>query len=172
VSEVWFRKVSRNGRSGLMPTDAASANVLSAMKDDECKAFEPVAVRDPVSFKRFWHLMEEAAKYVTVMEIDRIGKQPVLMRVFDKDSVCRAIKFCIGHYDTMPVGSTDYAIREARSINFRKLKQAEWAALLPKVYDVLLEQVAPEIADDDARDDFLKCIEQGQAQLEAQRAVA
>jgi hypothetical protein len=172
MSEVWFRKVSRNGKSGLLPSDAESASVVDAMKDDECKAFEPVAVRDPHSFRRFWHLMDESAKYVTVIEIDRIGKQPVLMRVFDKESVCEAIKFCTGHYDTMPVGSTDYAIRKARSISFRKMKPKEWAAFLPKVYDVLLEQVAPEIADDDARDDFLKCIEQGQAQLEERREVA
>jgi hypothetical protein len=167
LNEVWFRKVSGRGKSGLIATDAASGGVIDAMKDDECRAFEPVAVRDPVSFRRFWHLMEEAAKYVTVIEIDRIGKQPVYMRIFDKESACEAIKFCIGHYDTLPVGSTDYAIRKARSINFRKLKQPEWAALMPKIYDVLLEQVAPEIRDDKARDDFLKCIEQGQAQAEA-----
>lgn len=172
MSEVWFRKVSRNGKSGLMPTDAASASVIDGMKDDECKAFEPIAVRDPVSFRRFWHLMEETAMRVTVLEIDRIGKQPVLMRIFDKDSACEALKFCTGHYDTMPVGSTDYAIRKARSISFRKMKPADWAAFLPKVYDVLLEQVAPEISDDDAREDFLKCIEQGQAQLEMRSAVA
>lgn len=170
MSEVWFAKVSRNGKSGLIPTDADSEGVLQKMADGECKAFEPVTVRDPVSFKRFWHLMEETAKYCPLFEIDRIGKQPVLMRVFDKDSACRAIKFRCGHYDTMPVGSTDYAIREARSINFRKMKQEDWAVFLPKVYDVLLEQVAPEIGDDDARDDFLKCIEQGQAQLEQRAA--
>jgi hypothetical protein len=167
VSEVWFAKVSRNGKSGLIAADADSGKILDAMADNECRAFEPVTVRDPVSFRRFWHLMEVTATHCRLIEIDRIGKQPVHMRVFDKDSACEAIKFCIGHYDTLPVGSTDYAIRKARSINFRKLKQPEWAALMPKVYDVLLEQVAPEIRDDKARDDFLKCIEQGQAQAEA-----
>jgi hypothetical protein len=169
--EVWFAKVTgRSGKAGLIPTDADSGKVVDGMADGECRAFEPVAIRDQVSFRRFWHLMQVTGKHVQTIEIDRVGGHPVLMRIWDEDSACEAIKFCCGHYDTMPVGSTDYAIRKARSISFRKMKQDEWAKFLPPVYDALLEKVAPQITDDKVRDDFLKCIEQGQARAEAEAA--
>jgi hypothetical protein len=152
---VWFARVN----DALVSTDEDSRKVIERLDQAECKAFEPVGVRDPVAHKRYWALMNMVGKHVKRIEIDRIGKQPVYMRIFDKDSAHNAMKLCTGHYDTLPVGSTDYAIRVPRSTDFRSMTPEEWALYFPKVLDVIVEKAAPEVETPEARDEMLMCAE-------------
>lgn len=164
--EVWFVRVN----DALVSTDEESLKAIRKIEPGECKAFKPIGVRDPVSFKRYWFLMTHTAKHVKQIEIDRINRQPVYMRIFDKEGASEAMKFCLGHYDTMPVGSTDYAIRKARSISYEKMTPEEWSGYMPGVLEVLTDKVAPFIEIPEARDEMLQCLERWQAEAEERAA--
>jgi hypothetical protein len=155
VREVWFARVN----DALISTDEDSLKVIRRMEPGECKAFRPIGVRDPVSHRRYWVMCTETARNVRQIEIDRIGKQPVYMRVFCKEDVHTAMKLCTGLFDVLPVGGTNYAIRVPRSTDFDRMTPEEWAAYWPKVMDVLLEKVVPEIEVPEARDDMCRSIE-------------
>lgn len=152
---VWFARVGDH----LVRTDEDGGKVIDRLGEGECKAFQPIGVRDPVAHRRYWAMMGMVGKYVKRIEIDRIGKQPVYMRIFDKESAHNAMKLCTGLYDTLPVGSTDYAIRVPRSTNFDKMTPEEWIAYWPQVMDVLIDKAAPEIEIPEARDEMLKSLE-------------
>jgi hypothetical protein len=157
--EVWF---ARRGEA-LIPADPDSGKLIERMGEDECRAFRPVGVRDPQSHRRYWAMMTETARNVKRIEIDRVDGQPVYMRLFgDKSRAHAAMKLCTGLYDTLPVGGSDYEIRVPRSTNFEEMTPEEWIAYWPKVLDVLLEKVAPEIEVPEARDGMLISIERWQ----------
>lgn len=159
MKEIWF---TRNNNA-LIPTDEESQKVIGRMGQGECKAFRPIGVRDPVSHRRYFALMRMTARNVKHIQIDRVEGRPVYMRLFgDEARAHAAMKLCTGLYDTMPVGGSDYEIRVPRSIAFEKMTPEEWAAYFPKVMDVLLEKVVPEIEIPEARDEMCQCIERWQ----------
>lgn len=161
MKEVWF---SRRDEV-LIPTDQDSSRVIARMEDGECKAFRPIGVRDPVSHRRYWVLMTSTAKNVQRIEIDKVGGVPVHMRLFgDKSRAHAAMKLCTGLYDTLPVGGTDYEIRVPRSTNFEDMTPEEWIAYWPRVMEVLLERVTPEIEVPEARDEMMRSIERWAAE--------
>jgi len=157
---IWLARVNNT----LVSTDEDSKKVIDRLDEGECKAFEPVGVRDPVSHRRYWAMMTVVAKHVKRIEIDRLGKQPVYMRIFDKESAHCAMKLCTGLYDTLPVGSTDYAIRVPRSTDFRHMTPEEWGVYWPKVMEVLVEYVAPEFDWPEERDHMLRSLERWQSE--------
>src|SRR5690349_11486381 len=118
-TEIWFM---RQG-GALLPTDDDSRAVLEALGDDELQCFEVVGVRDPISFRKYWAMCALISKHVRQIEIDRIrvdGRwQPVYKRIFDREDVSNAVKLGVGLYIEHPVGSTDYAVREVRSISYK-----------------------------------------------------
>lgn len=160
MREVWF---ARNN-DALIPTDEDSIKAIRRLEQGECKAFRPIGVRDPVSHRRYWVMMTETAKHVKRIEIDRVDRKPVYMRIFDKKHAHTAMKFCTGLYDVLPVGGMDYEIRVPRSTDFEQMTPEEWIAYWPKVLDVMLEKVAPEIEIPEARDDMLRSIERWTAE--------
>lgn len=160
MKEIWFARVN----DALISTDEDSLKLIRRMEIGECKAFRPAGVRDPVSHRRYWVLMTLTAKNVKRIEIDRVNRQPVYMRIWTKEDVHTAMKLCTGLYDTLPVGGTDYAIRVPKSTDFEKMTPEEWIAYWPKVMDVLLEKVAPDIEIPEARDEMLASIERWQAE--------
>lgn len=166
--EVWF---ARNNNA-LIPTDEDSQKVIARLEQGECQAFEVIGVRDPVSFKRYWFLMTHTAKHVKRIEIDRdrATRQPVYMPIRDKEDASDAMKLCVGHFDTLPVGSTDFAIRKPRSISYAKMTPEEWSRYLPPVYEALLEKVAPFIEIPEARDEMLRSLERWTQEAEERAA--
>lgn len=162
MREIWF---ARGHGDTLIPTDEDGVKAIQRLADGECKAFRPIGVRDPQSHRRYWAMMTETAKNVKRIEIDRVDGKPVYMRLFgDKSRAHSAMKLCTGLFDTLPVGGTDYEIRVPRSTNFEEMTPEEWVAYWPKVLDVLLEKVAPEIELPEARDSMLISIERWQAE--------
>jgi hypothetical protein len=161
MKEIWF---ARGHGDTLIPTDEAGVKVIQRLAEGECKAFRPIGVRDPQSHRRYWVMMTETARNVRRIEIDRLGNQPVYMPIFTKDNAHTAMKLCTGLYDTLPVGGTDYCVRVPKSTNFEDMTPEEWTAYWPRVLDVLLEKVAPEIQIPEARDSMLISIERWQAE--------
>lgn len=161
MKEVWFARVN----DALISTDEDSLKVIRRMEPGECKAFRPIGIRDPVSHKRYWAMMTQTAKHLKQIEIDRVEGRPVHMRLFgDKGRAHHAMKLCTGLYDTLPVGGTDYEIRVPRPTNFEDMTPEEWQAYFPKVLEVLLDKVAPEIEIPEAQDEMLRSIERWQAE--------
>lgn len=155
MREIWFaRRLDK-----LIATDDDSQKVIDRLAEGECKAFRVIGVRDPVAHHRYWVLMTTTAKNVKRIEIDRVGGQPVYMRIFSKEDAHTAMKLCTGLYDVLPVGGTDYAIRVPRSTDFERMTPEEWGLYWPKVLEVLIEKVTPDIEVPEARDDMMKSIE-------------
>jgi hypothetical protein len=168
MNEVWFAR----SNNALIPTDEDSQKVIAKLEQGECQAFEVLGIRDPVSFRRYWVLMTLAAKHVKRIEIDRdrATRQPVYLTIRDKEDASDAMKFCTGHFDTLPVGSTDYAIRKLRSISYAKMTPEQWNRYLPPVFEALLDKVVPFIEVPEARDEICRSIERWQEEAEARAA--
>lgn len=161
MREVWFARTDDT----LISTDEDSLKVIRRMEPGECKAFRVIGVRDSVAHRRYWVMCNETAKNVKRIEIDRVGGQPVFMRIFTKEDVHTAMKLCTGLYDVLPVGGTDYAIRVPRSTDFERMTPEEWALYWPRVLEVLLDKVAPDIEIPEARDDMLRSLERWAAEV-------
>lgn len=166
-NEIWLVKQGRT----LCRTDKESGNAIDGMEDGECRAFKPIGVRDPVSFRLYWGaFMTDMARYLPEVEIDRQNGQPVMYPIHgDKKRADTATKLAIRHYDEAFVGDTGYSIRTPCSISYDKMTPAEWDDFLPKVMEFLLEKVAPFIEVPEARDDMLIAIERRQRKIDAMR---
>jgi hypothetical protein len=167
-NEVWFARAN----NALVGTDEESWKAINQLEPGQCQAFEPVGVRDPVSFRLYWGaFMTPMARYLDEVEIDRQNGQPVMYPLHgDKTRADTATKLAIKHYDEAFVGDTGYSIRTPRSISYRKMKPAEWDKYLPKVMNFLLEKVTPYIEVPEARDDMLMAIERWQPRLQKAEA--
>lgn len=151
-SEVWF---ARHG-SALIGTDDESRSVIDKLDEGECQCFELVGIRDPVSFRKYWVMCTLIAKNVRQIEIDRVNRQPVYMRIFEPEDASDAIKLGVGLYTQMPVGSTEYAIRKVQSISYAKMTPAKWESYVKRVAPFVVKKILPDVQDPHAQDDLLK----------------
>lgn len=152
--KVWFARVN----DALISTDEESLKVIRRMEPGECQCFERIGARDPVAHRRYWALMTMIAGHVDRIEIDRLGKQPVYMPIFNKENAHTAMKLCTGLYDTLPVGGTDYCVRVPKSTSFKEMTPDEWMAYWPRVMDVVMERVFPEIEIPEVQTELMKCM--------------
>lgn len=168
--EVWFARVN----DALVSTDEESLSAIRKIAHGECKAFKPVGVRDPVSFRLYWGcFMTGMARYLTEVEIDRQNGEPVMYPLHgSKERADTATKLAIKHYDEAFIGNTGYAIRTPRSISYARMEPEKWAKYLPKVTEFLLEHVTPYIEVPEARDDMLMAIERWQRRFQDQERAA
>lgn len=142
-------------------------SLIQRMGAGECKAFKPLGVRDIVAHRRYWGMCTLAAKNVRRMKIDTQDGKPVFMPIHNKDHVHTALKLCTGLFDVLPVEGTDYAIRVPHSTRFDEMTSEKWAEYWPKVLEVLLQEVAPEIEVPEARNEVLKLIERWSAEIQS-----
>lgn len=152
--EIWLVKQG----NGLFATDKDSTKVIADMGDGECQCFDLIGVRDPVAFKRYWVMCTHIAKHVRQIEIDRVNRQPVYMRIFDRENVSDAIKLGVGLYTQMPVGSTEYAIRKVESISWAKMTPAKWNAYVKRVAPFVVKKIVPEVQDAGTKDELIRLI--------------
>lgn len=153
-NEVWLAKQG----NALLATDEDSSKVIDEMGDGECQCFELIGVRDPKSFKKYWVMCTHIAKHVRQIEIDRVNRQSVYMRIFCRENVSDAIKLGVGLYTQMPVGSTEYAIRKVESISYAKMTPAKWGEYVKRVAPFVVKKIAPEVQDAGAKDDLIQII--------------
>jgi hypothetical protein len=166
--EVWFVKQG----AGLFASDEESDRVLAGIEDGECLCFELVGVRDPVSFRKYWAMCALIAKNVRQIEIDRVNRQPVWKRIFDREDASDAIKLGVGLYIDHPVASTEYAIREVQSIKYRKMNPAQWGEYVKRVAPFVQKKVLPDVQDRVAQDDLIKMISKWLREVEREGAEA
>lgn len=166
VHEAWLAKRG----NALVATDADSAKVIDGMEDGECQCFELIGVRDPVSFKKYWVMNTHIAKHVRQIEIDRVNRQPVYMRIFSREDASDAIKLGVGLYTQMPVGSTDYAIRKVKSVSYASMSPTKWKSYVKLVAPFVVKKVMPEIEDPCARDELVQIMSKWLREIEAEGA--
>ncbi len=152
--KIWLAR----HHESLVCTDEESLRVIRRLGEGECQCFERIAVRDPVAHRRYWGLMTMIGHHVDRIEIDRIRKEPVYMPIFSKDNAHTAMKLCTGLYDTLPVGGTAYAVRVPKSTTFKEMTPDEWLAYFPRVMDVVVERVLPEVEIPEVQTEMLKCM--------------
>lgn len=151
---IWL---ARRGES-LGSTDRESAKLIAELGEGELEYFEHVGVRDKVAFRRYWVMCTKIAANVRQIEIDRVNRQPVYMRIFDCVNVSNAIKLGIGFYTEMPVGSTEYAIRTVDSIAWDKLSPAKWKKFILKAAPFVVKKILPYVEDPNAKDEISKLL--------------
>jgi len=156
----------------LLPTDDESRAVIEAMEDDECGCFEPIGVRDPVSFRKYWAMCALIAKHVRQIEFDRVNRQPVYKRIFDRKDASDAIKLGCGLYLEHPVASTEYCIREVQSISYKKMNPAQWGEYVKRVAPFVQKKVLPDVKDRLAQDDLIKMLSKWLREVEREGAEA
>lgn len=154
TDQIWL---ARRGND-LIATDDDSSKVIADMEEGECQCFELIGVRDPVSFRRYWVMATLIAQHVRQIEIDRVNRQPVYMRIFDRENVSDAIKLGVGLYTQMPVGSTEYAIRKVDSISYAKMTPAKWGEYVKRVAPFVVKKILPDVQDPGARDEICRLI--------------
>lgn len=165
-NEVWLVKQG----AALLSTDKESAKTIADMEDGECGCFELIGMRDPVSFRKYWVMNSHIAKHVRQIEIDRVNRQPVYMRIFSREDASDAIKLGIGFFTTMPVGSTDYAIRKVKSISYASMSPNKWKYYIKRVAPFVVKKVMPEIQDPYAKDELVQIISKWLREVEAEGA--
>jgi len=167
---VWLLKQGL----GLFATDEDSEKALAGIEDGECTAWELIGVRDPVSFRKYWAMCAHIAKHVRQIEIDRIrvdGRwQPVYKRIFDREDVSAAIKLGTGLYIEHPVGSTDYAVREVKSLKYNKMTPAQWEEYVRRVAPFVQKKILPEVRDPNAQDELIRFINKWLREIEREGA--
>lgn len=149
--------LARHGDS-LVSTDEESLRVIRRIGEGECQYFKRIAVRDAVAHRRYWGLMRLIANNVDQIEIDRIRGVPVYMPIFSEQNAHTAMKLCTGHYDTLPLGGSHYAVRVPKPTNFEDMTPDEWLAYWPRVLDVVQEKVLPGVSVPTAEFEMLKCM--------------
>lgn len=109
--KVWLAKVSRAGKSGLIPTDDESRALLNRMAEGECAEVEIVRPRS-----LSWHRM-----YFGICST--IGKNQDPPR--DVSSIDYEVRILAGHYEVMYVQGHEVFV--PKRIAFHKMDGDEWA---------------------------------------------
>lgn len=164
--EIWL---ARRGHE-LVATDKDSAKAIEELGEGECQAFEPVGVRDVTAFRRYWVMCTLLAQHVRQIEIDKVNRQPVYMRIFSREDVSEAIKLGVGLFTTMPVASTEYAIRKVRSISYASMTPAKWKKYVKMVAPFVVKKVLPDVQDPGAADEVVKLLNKWLLEIEREAA--
>lgn len=110
MARLWFHKVSRAGKSGLVPDDEEGATLLHRMGDGECCQVEITRPRSVQFNKLYWGLCRE------------IGKQQDPPR--DEDSIEAEIRILAGHYEVMYFDGRE--VRVPKHIDFKSMDADAW----------------------------------------------
>lgn len=159
---------------GLFASDEDAETALMGIEEGECTAWELIGVREPESFRKYWAMCAHIAKHVRQIEIDRIkvdGRwQSVYKRILDREDVSGAIKLGVGLYIEHPVGCTDYAVREVKSLKWNKMTPAQWEEYVRRVAPFVQKKIMPEVRDPNAQDELLRFINKWLREIEREGA--
>lgn len=121
MADLYMAKVSRNGRSGLVPADQEATETLDKLGDGECLLLRPVKVRS-----LHWHRM-----YFGICRVIGQNQDPAR----DESSIDMELRVLAGHYDVIHArkGNQLFEVRMPKRIAFDKLTADEWSALWPSL---------------------------------------
>jgi len=126
--KLWFCKVSRDGKVGLIPTDELARGILNRMGDGECAEVEIVRPRSVP-----WHKM-----YFGICRDIGFNQDPQRT----EDSIDQELRVRAGHYDMIFVDG--HEVRVPKRIAFAKLSADEWAELWPSLELAIREHYGDE----------------------------
>ena len=110
MSRLWFAKVRRGEKAGLIPTDEDSRALVNRLSDGECVQVEAIRPRSVQFNKLYWGLCRE------------IGKHQDPPR--DEDSIDSELRILAGHYEVMYFDGRE--VRVPKRIAFDKMSADEW----------------------------------------------
>lgn len=125
---MWFHKVSRAGKYGLVAEDPEGLALLRRMGDGECCQVKIIRPRSVAWNKKYFGICEE------------IGKNQDPVRT--KESIDAELRIRAGHYDLIVVDGHD--VRFPKRIAFDQLSADEWAALWPSLELAIVEHFGEE----------------------------
>lgn len=108
--KLWFHKVSRAGKFGLVADDEEGRALLARMGDGECCQVEITRPRSVEFNKLYWGLCREIGQH----------QDPVR----DEDSIEAEIRILAGHYEVMYFDGRE--VRVPKHINFKSMGADEW----------------------------------------------
>ena len=114
---LWFAKVSRKGKVGLVPADGPAQAALQKLGDGECVELSMLKPRSVGWNRKYWALCRA------------IGENQDPER--DEDSIDAELRVLAGHFDVMYVAN--HEVRVPKRIAFDKLDADGWAAYWAKV---------------------------------------
>lgn len=128
MSRLWFAKVRRGEKAGLIPTDEDSRALVNRLGDGECVEVEVSRPRS-VQFNRlYWGLCRT------------IGENQDPQR--DEDSIDAELRVLAGHYEVMYVAG--HEVRVPKRIAFNKMNADEWNEYFRKAEVAIAERFGPE----------------------------
>jgi hypothetical protein len=126
--KLWFAKVRRGEKVGLIPTDDKARAILDRMGDGECAEVELIRPRSVP-----WHRM-----YFGICR--SIGENQDPQRT--EDSIDQELRVRAGHFDVLWIDG--HEVRVPRRIAFAKLTADEWAELWPSLELAICEHFGEE----------------------------
>lgn len=132
---LWFAKVARDGKVGLIPTDEEGRRALNRMGNGECIEID---LRRSRSYQ--WHKM-----YMGICR--EIGKNQDPPR--SESSIDYELRIRAGHFDAMEIDGHD--CRFPKRIAFEHLSADEWAELWPSLEQAICDKYGSEYIGELAR---------------------
>lgn len=108
--KLWFARVSKAGKVGLIPTDEPSRALLGRLSDGECIQIEAMRLRSVQFNKLYWAICRE------------IGENQDPKR--DEDSIDAELRILAGHYELMYFAGRE--VRVPKRLAFDKMGADEW----------------------------------------------
>lgn len=124
---LWFHKVSRNGKSGLVPDDEDGRALLNRLVDGECIQVEAMRLRSVQFNKLYWAICRE------------IGQHQDPTR--DEDSIDAELRILAGHYEVMHFAGRE--VHVPKRIAFEKMGADEWNDYFKRAEIAIAERFGP-----------------------------
>jgi hypothetical protein len=126
--KLWFAKVSRDNKVGLIPTDDEAYRILNRLGDGECIEAEIVRPRSVPMHRMYFGICRQ------------IGMNQDPMRT--EDSIDNELRIRAGHFDVIHVDG--HEVRIPKRIAFAKLTHDEWMELWPSLELAIREHFGEE----------------------------
>lgn len=128
MKALWFAKVRRGEKAGLIPTDEDSRTLVNRLADGECVQVRIVRPRSVQWNKLYWSLC------------DTIGENQDPQRT--KESIDSEIRILSGHYEVMTVAGQPVCV--PNRIAFDQLTADEWAEYFQKAEVAIAQRFGSE----------------------------
>lgn len=125
---LWFHRVSRAGKVGLVPDDEQGRALLNRLGDGECVEIEIARVRSVQFNKLYWGICRT------------IGENQDPPR--DEDSIDAELRVLAGHYEVMHFAG--HEVRVPKRIAFHKMGADEWNEYFRKAEAAIAERFGAE----------------------------
>lgn len=126
--KLWFAKVRRDDKVGLIPTDDIGRRIISRMGDGECAQVELVRPRSVPMHRMYFGICRQ------------IGENQDPQRT--EASIDAELRIRAGHYEVMLIEG--HECRVPKRIAFDKLSHDEWMELWPSMELAIREHFGEE----------------------------